>query len=268
VPAARLARTGRLRSFKRLSRTFSPPRRSLQQRSPGWRDSRFDAAAFALDEASTADRCEYGSALFFGRSVEVSRCRRLTNEELMDVPESVREPARDLTMLAEVSADGRDVAVASFHIPAAQGTRWGWRGKRGVIRAVAGVLCELGDGAAGVDANGPKLDHPNILQNVYWYDGSSQDREEYLLHDPTRSIHEYRDSLRVFLEANPLELQRLRADRPEGPLATSHRRNGVPCRYDFVLTRGFTPLSAPATLDVGKASDHSAVVVELGNPVP
>jgi hypothetical protein len=56
----------------------------------------------------------------------------------------------------------------------------------------------------------------------YWFDGTSQDREEWLLHDSRRAPHRLRDALRK-VEERP----------PTWP--HSHVRKGVQCRYDFIF---------------------------------
>ncbi len=113
-----------------------------------------------------------------------------------------------------------------------------------MIRGIARFLAAAGDGLIGVDANGPKFEHPEVTSNEYWREGRSDDREEYLLHDPQRAPHAYRDALRLYIESGRNGYTP--AD-PDGPLAISHlRRYTVPCRYDFIFTSGPTPTEAPS----------------------
>lgn len=227
----------------------------------------FHSAAFSLNEGHLGEtRCEYGSALFFSKRIDLIDFRRLTQSELSDVPGDIRNISRDLTAISTASVETLRLTFGSFHVPAAQGTRWGWRGKRGVLRGIANVLATSSAGAVGVDANGPKSEHRDVRRNVYWYEGTAQDREEYLLHDPERAPHGYRDALRVYLELHPEEHHRRPRESAHAPLAVSHRRRGVPCRYDFVFVAGLIPLDAPAYPEVTGLSDHSPVVANLSLP--
>jgi exonuclease III len=224
----------------------------------------FASSSYALDESSPAStRCDYGVALFASASIGLRKVRRLTAAELADIPEAVRERARDLTLIAAASAEDSQFLVASFHVPAAQGSKWGWQGKRGMIRGIARFLATADDGLIGVDANGPKFERLDVASNEYWREGRSDDREEYLLHDPKRAPHAYRDALRVYLDSSGGR-NGLAAIHPDGPLAISHlRRSTVPCRYDFIFTSGLTPIEAPSYPRIGKASDHAPVIAKL-----
>jgi endonuclease/exonuclease/phosphatase family metal-dependent hydrolase len=223
----------------------------------------FASSSFALNERGQGTRCDYGVALFASANVSLRGVRRLTSAELADIPEAVRERARDLTLTATATAGDGQFLVASFHVPAAQRSKWGWRGKRGMLRGIARFLATSNDGLIGVDANGPKFERLDVTANEYWREGRSDDREEYLLHDPQRAPHAYRDALRLYLES--------RGGRngftpvgPEGPLAVSHlRRYTMPCRYDFIFTSGLAPTEAPAYPQIGKASDHAPVIAKL-----
>jgi hypothetical protein len=115
----------------------------------------------------------------------------------------------------------------------------------------------------GIDANSPKVDHPDIDQNVYTRDEVQLER---LLHDPRRAPHQLRDVFRRYLEDRPLELDEIRRERPTGPLAVSHVTLGGPRRFDFVFASpDLRPLSVSDRGDAlaDKLSDHAPVVVDL-----
>jgi endonuclease/exonuclease/phosphatase family metal-dependent hydrolase len=132
-----------------------------------------------------------------------------------------------------------------------------------MLRGIARFLSTADDGLIGVDANGPKFERPDVASNEYWREGRSDDREEYLLHDPQRAPHAYRDALRLYL--GPIHGDNgFSPVSPDGPLAISHlRRYTVPCRYDFIFTSGLNPTEAPAYPEIGKASDHAPVIAKL-----
>jgi hypothetical protein len=115
----------------------------------------------------------------------------------------------------------------------------------------------------GIDANSPKVDHPDIDQNVYTRDEVQLER---LLHDPRRAPHQLRDVFRRYLEDRPLELDEIRRERPTGLLAVSHVTLGGPRRFDFVFASpDLRPLSVSDRGDAlaDKLSDHAPVVVDL-----
>jgi hypothetical protein len=121
----------------------------------------------------------------------------------------------------------------------------------------------LESGIFGFDANGPKVDHPDVAANVYWHDGCADDREEYLLHDPARAPHDFADALRRYLADHPSEAQAIRVAAPSGPLAVSHCRKNVPCRYDFIfVSRGYRPVEIPRYLTTAilQPCDHAPVL--------
>lgn len=83
--------------------------------------------------------------------------------------------------------------------------------------------------------------------------------------------HALLDVLRVKLATDPEAMERVRRERPEGPLAVSYDRGrlsggSVPCRYDVIYaTRDFVVEDVQylyrASLDAG--SDHALVYADL-----
>jgi len=84
----------------------------------------------------------------------------------------------------------------------------------------------------GIDANAPKVDHPDIAKNKWWWPD-----EPKLLGE--ESIHDLRDAYRDYLMSNQDLFKTIVQDRPEGPLAVSHMtgkgRNPTERRYDFIF---------------------------------
>jgi hypothetical protein len=83
----------------------------------------------------------------------------------------------------------------------------------------------------GIDANCPEADRPDIRENEWWLE------DEPLLLGPD-PLHDLKESYRIFLESNPDEMQRILAERSNGPLAVSQIRGNsrryTECRYDFI----------------------------------
>lgn len=125
----------------------------------------------------------------------------------------------------------------------------------------------------GADCNSPRVDHPDVRRNEYWYGSVPGDQNEHLLHDPEKAPHALRDSYRTYLEENPNELARIVKTRPNGPLAVSHINVSTvrsERRYDFVYT---TPDIHPVRVEYladeagvgakGGMSDHALVLAQL-----
>src|SRR4029453_4828829 len=59
------------------------------------------------------------------------------------------------------------LTVCSFHIP--PGASWG-AVKPKTMRSIASWLAQLqGDVIVGIDANAPKIDHPDLANNTWWW---------------------------------------------------------------------------------------------------
>lgn len=122
-----------------------------------------------------------------------------------------------------------NMSVCSFHIP--PGASWG-QIKPQTIKSIATWLSDqTGTRIFGIDANAPKVDHPNPHANQWWWDD-----EPLLL--GSKPLHSLRDSFRVQLENQPDRKTIICRECPTGPLAVSHIRGRgkvrTPCRYDFI----------------------------------
>ena len=150
--------------------------------------------------------------------------------------------------------------MCSFHIP--PGSVWG-RIKPRTMEEIGRWLAHV-DGSilVGIDANAPKVDHPDITKNIWWWAG------EPLLLGGT-PLHHRKDTLRLYLESQPTEMADIAKLRPEGPLAISHFRGNkvkTACRYDFIYCTPDLAVESISYLyseSVPALSDHALVTALL-----
>jgi len=116
----------------------------------------------------------------------------------------------------------------------------------------------------GMDANGPRVDHPDIEQNRWW-----TQEEALVLGSGTRT----EDVLRLWYGDHPTELKRRVRYYPNGPLADSYHRGRkgkyLRCRYDSIrVSLGIHVLDVRYLYEeaVQAGSDHALVItdIELG----
>jgi len=116
----------------------------------------------------------------------------------------------------------------------------------------------------GMDANGPRVDHPDIEQNRWW-----TQEEALVLGAGTRT----EDVLRLWYADHPAELKRRVRYYPNGPLVDSYHRGRkgkyLRCRYDSI--RVFPDVSVTDVRylyeeAVRAGSDHALVVADIELP--
>jgi endonuclease/exonuclease/phosphatase family metal-dependent hydrolase len=191
-----------------------------------------------------------GCAIFGGSSFHLLSSSLLPD---LDFPER--------TLAVRVRGTVVPLTVCSFHIP--PGASWG-AVKPKTMRSIADWLAHLqGNVIVGIDANAPKIDHPDLGSNTWWW------KDEPLLLG-AKPIHHLRDALRSYLQDRPDEFASIAASRPTGPLALSHIRGNkhkrTECRYDFVYhTPGISVESISYLYEEALAagSDHAVVTAEL-----
>jgi endonuclease/exonuclease/phosphatase family metal-dependent hydrolase len=232
---------------------------ALQEVSPTFHASLDETQLFSWSSSSFAIRpCKEGEgrARRLGCSLLGSKLFLLLNASL--VPR-LAFPERSL--VASLETRGRQMTVCSFHAP--PGTNWGEIKPR-TLKAIGRWLARQPPPLVfGIDANAPKTDHPDISCNKWWWE------EELLLLGAT-PLHELKDSLRLFLDANPAEFARAVRARPNGPLAVSHirgnRLNTTECRYDFIYVTSDIQVRK-VQYNFGKRiraiSDHALVIADL-----
>jgi hypothetical protein len=170
--------------------------------------------------------------------------------------ESMPSPERALTARAEV--DGLTMDLCSWAAP--PGVSWGDAGKgRQVSRFAAWLKERARPVVVGIDRNAPRWERPNLGDDVWW------NKREPLLYGPGR-VHDLRDTWRDVLNRDPERLASVLGERPEGPLAVTHIRRGIECRYDAIyVSPEFEVVEVQHLWDqaLEAGSDHAAVRAEL-----
>lgn len=127
----------------------------------------------------------------------------------------------------------------------------------GVARWLAGCGGPI---VFGIDAGAPAVDHPDLRRSEF---RNGRAADELLGPD---AAHGLNDVLRRHFDRHPEQLDRIRAERPAGPLAVSHRHAGRPVRYDHVWASPELDVREVRYLydeAVATGSDHALVLVEL-----
>jgi hypothetical protein len=113
----------------------------------------------------------------------------------------------------------------------------------------------------GMDANGPRVDHPDIRQSLWW-----TEKEALVLGTGARTC----DVLRLWYADHPAELKRRVRYYPNGPLADSYHRGRrgkyLRCRYDSIrVSPGISVTDVRYLYEeaVRAGSDHALVVAEI-----
>jgi len=116
----------------------------------------------------------------------------------------------------------------------------------------------------GMDANGPRVDHPDIEQSRWWTD------EEALVLGAGAGTS---DVLRLWYTDHPAELRRRERYYPHGPLADSYHRGRrgkyLRCRYDSIrVSPGISVMDVRYLYEeaVRAGSDHALVVADINLP--
>lgn len=176
-------------------------------------------------------------------------------------------------VFAQVATGGGSLTLASYHAP--PGVSWGYTKVEHAQSLLRWIDTTTGPLIVGADANTPKVDHPNPdLVRTHWQTGSrrlnGRPGDEDIFGGHPR--HRLRDAYRVSLENHPALLDSILRERPNGPLATSHRtgrrrdHEGNPCRYDALwISPDFavTSISYDYAGAIAAGSDHALVVADL-----
>lgn len=163
--------------------------------------------------------------------------------------------------------------ACSFHAP--PGVSWGIAKPRQAVTIANWLRQTKKPVWFGIDANTPKIDHPNFDKTVtHWHTGDrklkGESGDDLLV--ASSKIHDLNDAFRLYLSKNEKDLERIIIESPDGPLAVSHRTGkrkefkGNARRYDAVWVSNHYDVHNVKYLyeeSVASGSDHSLVVVDL-----
>lgn len=190
---------------------------------------------------------------------------------LPPVPELLA-PEKLLAVELEMT-DSPGLTIANYHAYAGEKGEDGLDKPRLTSQVAAWLARANGPTILAMDTNSPWVDHPDPdLVGCCFDRPGARHFERGLLH-PADKVHGLRDVLRTWLDANPDEFKRIRAERPAGPLAISHRtgrnasRAGNPRRYDHIYaTSDFEIIDVRYLYDeaIDAGSDHALVLTDLG----
>lgn len=216
-----------------------------------------------LREALPSDRgARHRGCAIAGRGLSPATVRLMTD---VPVPERL--------LVGRIPVGPQTLTVVSYHAP--PGVSWHEKKPQQAV-TFAGWLAQQRDPALlGADANTPEIDHPDFaLTRTHWHTGHPKLNGapgDDVLFGPEK-VHDLDDALRRWLDNHPAERERIRRERPAGPLAASHytgkRRDspGTPRRFDSVwVSKHFEVESVRYLYEqaVRAGSDHAAVCVDL-----
>lgn len=170
-------------------------------------------------------------------------------------------PSPERALVAKLLIGDHRLQVGSWSAP--PGVSWGKQAKGRQVNRFAAWLRERPTATIiGIDRNSPKWERHDLEDDEWW------NRWEPLLYGPRR-VHDLRDVYRDYLYHRPKLAREIRESAPDGPLAVTHVRRGVPCRYDAISASPEFEVDAVDHLwDESKAagSDHALVRAVLRGP--
>ena len=174
------------------------------------------------------------------------------------VPDALGPRRRALTVTA--THDGAALTILSCYAPTNTGQ--GTKDRSGYFSAVASWLSTMSAPVVlGMDANGPRVDHPDIEQTKWW-----TEEEALVLGNGART----EDVLRLWYADHPEELRHRLRHYPHGPLADSYHRGRkgkyLRCRYDSIrVSPGVRVADARYLYEeaVHAGSDHALVIADI-----
>lgn len=176
-------------------------------------------------------------------------------------------------LLIETKIEGTPFIVSSYHAP--PGVTWGIVKPRQAVALASWLSTQNAPLLFGADANTPLIDAFDFPHTrTHWHTGNRRlngEAGDDLLFGPGK-VHDLDDALRRWLALHPDEIDRLRASRPSGPLAITHRTGrrknspGTGRRFDSVwVSRHWIVRHIEHLYEEGIAagSDHALVMVDL-----
>lgn len=163
-------------------------------------------------------------------------------------------------LAATITIGGAALTLLSCYAPTNTGP--GRKERPGYFTGLAQWLSSVREPIVqGMDANGPRVDHPDIHQSSWWTP------EEALVlgsEAPTEDV------LRLWYVEHPADFRRRTQYYPRGPLADSYHRGRkgkfVRCRYDSIRVSHGTKVTDVHYLykeAVQAGSDHALVVADI-----
>lgn len=190
----------------------------------------------SLSESHLFENSSYSLDLQFNKGEKRSRqlgCALFVKRPLLTSDSWLLDslPFPERALFARVTAPNFLLTTCSFHTP--PGASWKELKPKSHSLFAEWLQSQNSRFVFGIDANAPKIDHPDFDQNQWWWKA-----EPLLL--GVNAIHSLKDAYRIYLYSHPEEFERIRRERPEGPLAISYKRgnrrvNRIDSRYDFVF---------------------------------
>lgn len=161
---------------------------------------------------------------------------------------------------------GRKLTACSFHARRAVSRRVGHLAPAFHVGIASWLADQPGPILFGMDANAPAVDHPDFCRSSFrWPTPPEGGPGEDQLLGP-HAGHGLGDVLRRHLDRHPDELQRIRQERPGGPLAISYDPAAGPVRYDHIWATGDLEVIEVRYLydeAVAAGSDHALVLADF-----
>jgi exonuclease III len=185
--------------------------------------------------------------------------------------DGIRLPER--VLFIETQTEGTPFIAVSYHAP--PGVSWGIVKPQQAVAFSSWLSTQNGPLLFGADANTPLIDARDFAETrTHWYTGRRRLKGEPgddRLFGPAK-VHDLDDALRHWLALHPDEMDGLRAAKPSGPLAITHRTGrrknspGTDRRFDSVwVSRHWVVRHIEHLYQEGIAagSDHAPVMVDL-----
>jgi len=182
-------------------------------------------------------------------------------------------PLPERLIVVELDTYFGPLTAVSYHAP--PGVNWRLKKVEQALLLSRWLKAVDGPVIVGADMNTPDIDHPDRKEiRTHWHTGMAKLNGEpgddlMFGGSPT---HPLTDAYRLWLDDHPDEFSRIRAERPAGPLATSHRTGktstspGIPRRYDTLWISQHLRVAAMSynyENAVAAGSDHALVRAEL-----
>lgn len=169
-------------------------------------------------------------------------------------------PSPQRTLAVTAAHDTVAVTILSCYAPTNTGS--GRKERPDYFNALATLLSTVrAPVVLGMDANGPRVDHPGIDGSKWW-----TEEEALVLGTGART----EDTLRLWYTDHPAELKRRVQYYPHGPLADSYHRGRkgkyLRCRYDSIRVSPDIAVTNVYYLyeeAVRAGSDHALVIADI-----